>query len=436
MIKDAQVGAIRALIARGQSVVSVAKELRMSERTVRKYRDTELLPSQMERPKHSESFEALATGLQDAFHLVGGVPRRVRSDSLSAAIKNLSTEKEFTGKYKNLLEHYGTTGHRINVRKPHENGDVESAHGHIKDLLDQTMLIRGNRDFESTDEYMNFVRHLVAKKNKSRLPRLEEEIEQFSPLPARRLDSYSSSTVKVKSDSVIHVKRNTYSINSKYIGLRLEVRVYQDHLELWYQDRCVETLPRQFGNGKERIDFRHVIDSLVRKPGAFVNYKYMEHMFPTTRFRMAYDQLLASTTERSAVKQYLGILHSAKHEGLDLVDDILRWFINEGKTITSDEVLEAISKRQDVPPATDVNVEEPDLSTFDSLLENMEVYDDKENNPEIEISCDLAAYDEHAGACGTPEGATATNVSGTPRIVGGASSSGEVDLHPLPCGSD
>ena len=67
---------------------------------------------------HSESFEALSAGLQDAMHYAGGVPLRIRSDSLSAAINNLSSDKEFTTQYRELLEHYGVAGHRINVRKP------------------------------------------------------------------------------------------------------------------------------------------------------------------------------------------------------------------------------------------------------------------------------------------------------------------------------
>ena len=85
----------------------------------------------------------------------------------------------------------------------------------------------------------------------------------------------------------------------------MDVLIHQDHLELWYGNECLEHLPRLFGQGKERIDFRHVIDSLVRKPGAFANYKYVNHLYPTTRFRMAFDQLLAGTSEKAAVKQYL-----------------------------------------------------------------------------------------------------------------------------------
>ncbi len=234
---------------------------------------------------HSESFEALSTGLQDTLYRVGGSPQRIRSDSLSAAVNNLSSDKEFAASYGALLSYYGVKGHRINVRKPHENGDVESSHGHFKDALDQALRIRGSRDFASREEYMKFVQTLISRRNTARQNRFREEIAALSPLPPRRLQTNTSVMVTVKSDSIIRVKRNAYSVNSKYIGLRLEVRIQQDHLELWYRNECVEKMPRQFGNGKETIDFRHVIDSLVRKPGAFVNYKYVNHMYPTTRFR-------------------------------------------------------------------------------------------------------------------------------------------------------
>ena len=238
---------------------------------------------------HSESFEALATGLQDALHCAGGVPRRVRSDSLSAAVNNLSSDKEFATQYQTLLAHYGVRGHRINVRKPHENGDVESAHGHLKSWLDQALRLRGNRDFADQDEYLAFLRQLVARRNDTRAGVFRKECEALEPLPHQRLSTSTPVRVTIKSDCVLRIKRNSYSVSSKYIGLEMDVLIHQDHLELWYRNECLERLPRLFGQGKERIDFRHVIDSLVRKPGAFANYKYVNHLYPTTRFRMAYD---------------------------------------------------------------------------------------------------------------------------------------------------
>jgi len=384
---------------------------------------------------HSESFEAISAGLQDALHRAGGVPCRVRSDSLSAAVNNLSDDKEFATAYRDLLAHYGLRGHRINVRKPHENGDVESSHGHLKDALDQALRFRGNRDFLGVDDYLAFVRPFVHRRNTSREKRFREEIATLGPLPPQRRGTCTSFFVTVKSDSVIRVKRNAYSVSSKYIGLRLEVRIHQDHLELWYQNECLERMPRQFGCGKENIDFRHVIDSLVRKPGAFVNYKYVNHMYPTTRFRMAYDGLLKNTTEASAVKQYLKLLYAAKHEGLDLVDDTLRWFLAQGQAIKVDDVLKVVASKHQLPAPTAVNVEAPDLSTFDSLLQHMEVYDEQETNhvkrqtPDDEDDGGLAAYDQHVQTVGSTEGVASADVPRDPPADGRASGTRTLDAH-------
>jgi transposase InsO family protein len=395
---------------------------------------------------HSESFEALATGLQDALHRAGGVPRRVRSDSLSAAVNNLSNDKEFTAAYRELLQHYGLQGHRINVRKPHENGDVESSHGHFKDALDQALRLRGSRDFAHLDDYLTFVRELLKRKNDGREKRFLEEAAALEPLPPQRRCAWTSLFVNVKSDSVIRVKRNAYSVSSKYLGFKLEVRIYQDHLELWHQNASVERMPRQFGCGNEAIDFRHVIDSLIRKPGAFVNYKYVHHMYPTTRFRMAYDQLQKQTTEASAVKQYLKLLHAAKHEGLDLVDDALRWFLKNGKPICAADVLALLSARQAIPAPTEVRVEAPDLSQFDFLLQHPEIYDEQEacqfpaplangqDGEDDEKPGGLAAYDRHVATAGSTEGVASADVPREPCLDGGASGAGVLDAHPIPGG--
>jgi len=399
---------------------------------------------------HSESFEALATGLQDALHCAGGVPRRVRSDSLSAAVNNLSSEKEFAQQYQSLLDHYGVRGHRINVRKPHENGDAESAHGHLKSRLDQALRLRGSRDFADADEYLAFLRQLVARRNETRAMAFRKECEALDRLPLQRVRIFTSTRVTIKSDCVVRIKRNTYSVSSKYIGLEMDVLIYQDHVELWYRNECLEHLPRLFGQGKERVDFRHVIDSLIRKPGAFVNYKYVNHLYPTTRFRMAYDQLLARSSERVAVKEYLKILHAAKHEGLEPVDDVLRWFQSQGKTVTAEEVIQTVQSRQQIPGPTDVNVEAPDLCTFDSLLSHKDVYDEKatqvgdrevdHEHASIEESClieaQLEAYDRHAEVIGSVEATASADVPGAISNGCGTGSARGLDARSVPVGTD
>ena len=389
---------------------------------------------------HSESYEALATGLQDALYLAGGVPRRVRSDSLSAAVNNLSSDKEFAKQYQGLLNHYGLKGHRINIRKPQENGDVESSNGHIKTAIDQALRLRGNRDFASDVEYREFVLEVVTARNTKREAKLLEEVTQFTSLPHQRVATFTCLDLHVKSDCVVRIKRNSYSVSSKYINLRLEARIHQDDVELWYSGERVEVMPRLYGRDKEAIDFRHVIDSLVRKPGAFANYRYQNHLYPTTRFRMAYDTLLKNTTEASAVKQYLKILHAAKHEGLDTVDDILRWILSTGNSLTAQAVLSMIASQQQFPSPTDMNVDPPDLNEFDSLLPHKDVYDDQENGSnqndlaaqlgfaEAEgLDSGLSGYDEHLTTAAAVERSASTDDPRAALSDGRAGGTGQLD---------
>ena len=238
----------------------------------------------------SESFEALSDGLQNAVWELGGVPRRHRSDSLTAAVNNLSATREFQTRYRDLLTHYSVSGQRINARQAHENGDAESSHGHFKTAVDQSLLLRGSREFASREEYGTFLQQIVATRNAGRSDRFAEEVAALKPLPESRLSSCLKVPCRVDSGSLIHIHRNTYSVHSRLIGERVEARLFADRVEVWYADRCVDMLPRLVGRDRHAVNDRHVIDSLIRKPGAFANYAYREDLFPTTRFRLAYDR--------------------------------------------------------------------------------------------------------------------------------------------------
>ena len=166
----------------------------------------------------------MSDGLQNALWELGGVPRRHRSDSLSAAVNNLSAKREFQARYRGLLEHYGLAGERINVRQPHENGDSESSHGHFKTAVDQALLLRGSRDFNSREDYRRFLYEVVATRNATRQQRHAEELAMRKPLPAERQDSWLQVPVRVDTGSLIHIHRNTYSVHSRLIGQELEAR--------------------------------------------------------------------------------------------------------------------------------------------------------------------------------------------------------------------
>jgi len=252
----------------------------------------------------SESFESLSEGLQNALHQLGGVPRVHQTDSLSAAVKKIGSAEEFTDRYQALLAHYRLKGQHTQPRKPNENGDIEQRHHRFKEALDQRLMLRGSRDFEDREAYETFLRTLFAELNAGRQKRLNEELPLLRELPRRRLESHQRAYPHVSANSTISVKKNIYSVHSRLIGEKLEARVFAEQIEIWYASQRIEILPRLRGEGKHCINYRHIIDWLVRKPGAFKRYRYRDDLYPTSRFRIAYDALKESDPLRGH-KQYL-----------------------------------------------------------------------------------------------------------------------------------
>ena len=320
---------------------------------------------------YSESFESLSDGLQNALWELGGAPLDHRTDRMSLAVNNASDEREFTTRYEALLRHYKMTGQKIQAGKANENGDVEQRHYRLKRAVDQSLLLRDGRDFPSVEEYKKFVRALVVQLNAGRRERLRHEMQYLSPLPAGRLESMKRERVKVDSGSLIYVDRNVYSVHSRLIGEKVEARLGAEIVEVWYAGRKVEDLPRLRGRGKHRVDYRHIIDWLVRKPGAFENYRYRAELFPTSRFRMAWDAL-RETSPLRASKRYLEILELAAKEGELRVDDALRSLLEmgepgEGKL--NAEAVRTLLLASDVPVlATSIDIAEVSLTSFDELL--------------------------------------------------------------------
>jgi hypothetical protein len=321
----------------------------------------------------SESFESLAEGLQNALWTLGGVPAEHRTDRLSAAVNNLAKNADeqkapaFTRRYQALLDHYGLIGVKIQAGKANENGDVEQSHHRFKQALDQALMLRGSRDFAGRDEYETFVHELIDQLNAGRQQRLLEELPLLHSLPDRRYGSCQRFGARVDSGSLIHVDRNAYSVNSRLIGETVEVRLFVEHLEVWYAQRLVERLPRLRGRRKHRVSYRHIIDWLVRKPGAFEAYRYREDLFPTSRFRMAYDSLKQTHGDRAS-KAYLLILHLAARETESGVNEALRHLFHEGQPISFEAVEALVRRSQEIPSATAVTVDPVDLADYDALM--------------------------------------------------------------------
>jgi hypothetical protein len=369
----------------------------------------------------SESFESFSAGVQDALWELGGVPEQHRSDRMSLAVHQDGHAELFTQRYRALLSHYGMRGQAINTGQGHENGDAEQSHNQFKRKLEQELLLRGSRDFATREEYAAFLQALCQQRNAGRQRRLAEERARLRPLPARRLESFKRLEVKVGAGSTISVERNLYSVPSRLIGERVEARVSAEMVQVWYAQQLVLTMPRLRGQYKHRIDYRHVIDWLVRKPGAFAEYRYQADLFPTSRFRMAYDALRAHRPE-SASREYVHILHLAAHESETGVDDALKQLLSEAVPITATRVQEVLRQGLVSPAVPVVTIASVSLSVYDDLLDSKEAYHGSGNGREAPVG-------------ELPEGTTSADVSASLRSSGETGATGSIELRELSVGA-
>jgi hypothetical protein len=232
-------------------------------------------------------------------------------------------------------------------------------------------MLRGSRDFSTLNDYKAYLQQLFDQLNAGRSKRFQEELPLLKSLPQKRLDDKRIYKVRVGRSSTINILNNTYSVHSRLIKENVEVRVGAEHLEIWYAQKKVDEMPRLHGDGKHRVNYRHVIDWLVRKPGAFENYRYKSSMFPTSHFRVAYDQLADQHSIRQASKEYLRILHLAATESETHVDRILMFFCHNDQPISSKTVNEQLASIQKLPSVTEVTVDAIDLNDYDVLLERV-----------------------------------------------------------------
>ena len=291
-------------------------------------------------------------------------PRRARITQIA-----IGSRASFTARYEGLLRYYGLEGRMIQTGRPNENGDVEQRHHRFKRALDQSLMLRGSREFATRADYEVFLQGLFERLNAGRREKLAKAIPALRALPAARLDSFKKLPCRVGQGSTINVDRNVYSVPSRLIGAKVEVRLYAETLEVWYGQTRVETLPRLRGRKGHHINYRHVIGWLVRKPGAFEGYLYRADLFPTSRFRMAYGVLKRILPSR-AHKEYLRILKLAARENESAVDEALRFLIDTEQPISLAAVEALVHEATTLPAPTDVHIDDIDLDRYDALLDN------------------------------------------------------------------
>lgn len=315
----------------------------------------------------SESFEALAEGLEACLWQLGGVPQQHRTDNLSAAVVKIERGlRTYTDRYQALMAHYQMQPSTNQPGEAHQNGDVEQAHHRFKQALDQALRLRGSRDFADRAAYARWLHELVRQRNATRASRAVEERAQLRPLPNLPLDPVQDLRVTVSRFATIRVLRNLYSVPARLVGQTLLVRARAETLDVYLGSSKLLVLPRLRGYQQHRIDYRHIIDSLVRKPGAFAQYRYRDDLFPSLLFRQAYDALFQQLPQQ-ADQQYVRILHLAAGRSESEVETALGLLLEAGTTPTVDAVRELVRGQLEltVPALSPPTL---DLSPYDQLL--------------------------------------------------------------------
>ena len=316
----------------------------------------------------SETFEALVAGVQGALWTLGAAPAVLRHDNLSAATRELrrSGGRQLTARFRQVLEHYGLRSSRIQPRKAHENGVVEQSHFRTKTAIEQALLLRGATDFVDEAAYLTFLRAVVDRtRNRAAAVRLAEERIHLRPLPAAPIPEYTTFQCRVRKWSTIRVGGRAYSVPSRLIGHTVEVHQHPTLVQVFYGGEVLCTMPRLRGAADHRIDYRHIIKSLVRKPGAFARYRFREELFPSLTFRAAYDALGRTHGERADV-EYVRLLHLAATTSERQVEATLRARLDAGDPCDYASVQAQV--RPPVPAVPVVHIPRPDLAQYDALL--------------------------------------------------------------------
>jgi hypothetical protein len=324
-----------------------------------------------------ESFTALATGLQNALWLLGGAPGEHRSDSLSAAFRNIedSTLDDQTRRYEALCAHYGMEPTRNNRGVAHENGSIEAPHGHLKAALEQALLLRGSRGFDDLPGYRRFIDEIIGRANAARRRAVDVERPALQPLPPRRTTDHDEALVTVTRSGGFLLRRVFYTVPSRLIGHRLRVRLYDDRLECRLGATLVATLPRGrpprgWANRSRTVhvvDYHHVIHALRRKPGALLNLVYRDQLFPRDAYRLAWEALSAAHPARTACKAMVGLLELAHDRGCeaDLAAELER-VLAAGALPDLAQLARQFAAT--TIPVPDVTVLLPPVASYDALL--------------------------------------------------------------------
>ena len=335
-----------------------------------------------------ESYVALAEGLQNALWALGGVPELHRSDSLSAAFRNLDrdAQRDLTQRYEALCAHYGMQPTRNNPGLAHENGSIESPHGHLKRVIEDELLLRGSRDFADTQAYRRFIDEVVGRRNARNRKRIEIEKTELGELPKGRTGDYEEARVIVTSRGGFTLKKVFYTVPSRLIGHWLTVRLYDDRLVCFLGSSEVATLRRGRSPDHHKrdhvVDYRHVIHALRKKPMALLNLVYRDQLFPREAYSQAFEALLAGVGDKRACRTMVALLALAHERACEAeLADAITADLDAGQLPDLDRLRERFQPPPTIVP--EITIEMPELDSYDDLARVAPVGEDTADMPVV-----------------------------------------------------
>lgn len=338
-----------------------------------------------------ESFVALSEGLQNALAASGGAPKQHRTDSLSAAYRNMGghRNKQLTRLYDELCDHYRMEPTRNNKGIAHENGAIEAPHGHLKNRIKQAIYLRGSADFASITEYQALIEQAVEGLNRQCQTKYEQEKETLQVLPQTRVADYEVLSARVSTRSTIDVRCILYSVPSRLIGQRLELHLYHDRLVGYFGTHQVFELPRIRVRGKDKrrarcIDYRHVIEGLRRKPRAFLYCTWQQDLLPTAQYRRLWSILMGQfERDQAAVLMVEALYIAATQDKEQAVATYLEQQLEEGNPLSLNRLQQHFCP---APTAsmTELEIAQHSLTDYDQLLSSNPSHNQPESLPESE----------------------------------------------------
>jgi transposase InsO family protein len=311
----------------------------------------------------SESFDALRRGIWAAVSQLNKVPDWHQTDNSTSATHRVGGKRGFNEAYLQLMEEIGMKARVIAVGEKEQNGSVEALNGALKRFLEQQLLLRNNRDFASEEEFDYWLEACLGKVNGKRKERFEDELQAMRPLTAVQSVAVKEYTVTVSSYATINFRTNIYSVPPRFIGHRLNLRVYENDIDVFFADQHIQRMALLHGRSKHDVNYRHMIPSLIRKPGAFARYRYRESMFPSLNFKRAYEALHDVDGGIGGDVAYLRILYLAATTMQSEVEAALELFLSEGRLPRPEAIKELVV------------LEKPEIPDFKALVVDLKAYD-------------------------------------------------------------